>query len=51
MDTPISMLAELGEWNGGKDIDLQSWVGCEGRFSLAVGYLTVFWPDFEEVEG
>lgn len=51
MDTPISMRAELGQWNQGEGIDLESWVGCEGRFSLAVGYATVFWPEFEEIEG
>ncbi len=51
MEIPLSMQTELGEWNGGKGIDLESWVGCEGRFSLAVGYTTVFWPDLEEIEG
>ncbi|MCL2022448.1 MAG: hypothetical protein FWG81_10390 [Betaproteobacteria bacterium] len=51
MEIPLSMKTELGEWNGGKGIDLESWVGCEGRFSLAVGYTTVFWPDLEEIEG
>lgn len=51
METPLSMQAELGKWNGGKGIDLESWIGCEGRFSLAVGYATVFWPELEEIEG
>src|SRR5262245_51847746 len=51
MDTPESMKAELGEWNNGDGIDLESWVGCEGRFALAVGYTTIFWPEFEEREG
>ncbi|UPG96078.1 hypothetical protein [Luteibacter aegosomatissinici] len=47
MDIPSSMAAELQAWNGGEGIDLAAWIGCEGRFSLAVGYLTVFWPDFD----
>lgn len=45
------MRAELGEWNDGKGIDLESWIGCEGRFSLAVGYLTIFWPQLELIDG
>ena len=45
------MRAELGAWNNGKGIDLEMWVGCEGRFALAVGYIAVFWPEFEVIEG
>ena len=48
-DIPESMKDELGEWNGGTGIDLESWIGCEGNFRLAVGYKTVFWPKFEAV--
>jgi len=51
MDIPESMKAELSAWNNGRGIDLESWVGCEGRFSLAVGYASVFWPEFVEFEG
>lgn len=51
MDIPSSMAEELQAWNGGKGIDLADWVGCEGRFSLAVGYLTVFWPEFQMLDG
>jgi hypothetical protein len=46
METPESMKSELAAWNNGAGIDIESWVGCEGRFSLAVGYSTVFWPSF-----
>ncbi len=45
------MAADLQAWNGGKGIDLRSWVGCEGNFSLAVGYTTIFWPSLVEFEG
>jgi hypothetical protein len=48
---PESMQAELAEWNNGKGIDLESWVGCSGNFRLAVGYTTIFWPEFVEFEG
>ena len=51
MDIPESMKAELAAWNGGRGIDLESWVSCVGNFNLAVGYLSVFWPEFAEFEG
>jgi len=51
MDVPPSMKTELAAWNNGSGIDLESWVGCEGRFALAVGYATVFWPSFAEIGG
>ncbi len=51
MKIPESMSAALAAWNNGKGIDLESWIGCEGNFSLAVGYTTIFWPDFVEFDG
>jgi hypothetical protein len=45
------MKAELGRWNNGAGIDLESWTGCSGNYALAVGYLTVFWPRFTRFEG
>ena len=39
METPQSMKDELAAWNNGAGIDLESWVGCEGRFALASGRL------------
>jgi hypothetical protein len=50
-DVPPSMKEELGAWNNGAGIDLESWIGCEGRFASAVGYSTVFWPEIEEIGG
>ncbi len=44
------MRGELQAWNNGKGIDLESWIGCSGNFSLAVGYATVFCPKFLEFE-
>ena len=46
MEIPESMKSELAAWNNDDGISLESWIGCEGRFSLAVGYATVFWPEF-----
>ena len=51
MDLPESIKKELAPWNNGAGIDLESWVGAEGRFSLAVGYSSIFWPEFMEFEG
>lgn len=51
MDIPESMKAELAAWNNGAGIDLEAWIGCEGSFSLAVGYTAVFWPEFVEYDG
>ncbi len=51
MEIPESMKAELGAWNNGAGIDLESWVGCVGGFALAVGYVSIFWPEFVEFEG
>jgi hypothetical protein len=46
---PASMAAELQQWNQGKGTDLETWVGCVGNFSLAVGYLEIFCPRFVRV--
>ena len=51
VDIPTSMKEELSLWNNGAGIDLQYWTGCEGRFALAVGYMSIFWPEFVECEG
>ena len=50
MKIPDSMKAELSAWNNGEGIDLESWVGCQGNFKLAVGYASIFWPNFVEFE-
>jgi hypothetical protein len=51
VEIPASMQVELAQWNNGAGISLESWVGCGGRFELAVGYSCVFWPEFVEFEG
>ncbi len=50
MKTPQSMQDELHRWNNGSGIDLETWVGCSGNFSLAVGYVSLFNPHFAEAE-
>ena len=51
MDTPQSMHEELGAWNNGTGVDLETWISCVGNYKLAVGYLALFWPEFTEHEG
>lgn len=50
MDIPPSMRAEPARWNDGSGIDLQSWINGSGSYALAIGYLTVFWPDLVEID-
>lgn len=45
------LIPELKDWNDGRGIDVQSWIGCVGDFQKAIGYSTIFWPRFVEIEG
>jgi|SRR6266851_6502430 len=45
------LIPELHDWNNGEGIDIESWIGCEGNFRLAVGYSIIFWPQFVQFEG
>ena len=51
MKIPDSMKTELAALNEGKEIDLESWIRWDGNFSRAVGYTTIFWPEFVEFDG
>ncbi len=46
MDPAAELIPELTSWNNGKGIDLASWIGCVGSADLAIGYSTIFWPEF-----
>ena len=50
MNIPESMQDELGAWNNGQGVDLETYISCTGNFSLAVGYSTIFCPQFVEFE-
>ena len=41
-----ALIAELPQWNDGKGIDAEGWIGCTGNTELAIGYSLVFWPEF-----
>jgi hypothetical protein len=51
MEAPESMRAELAAWDNGAGTDIETWIACEGNFSLAVGYASLFWPIFTLFEG
>lgn len=44
------LIPELKDWNNGKGIDPESWVGCLGNYRLAIGYSLIFWPEFVRFE-
>jgi len=51
MNIPPSMRAELARWNDGDGIDLEGWIAGSGNYALAIGYATLFWPRFVEIDG
>ena len=50
MQIPESMKEELQAWNNGAGIDLEAWISCMGNYNLAVGYASLFCPEFVEFE-
>ncbi|WP_435623779.1 hypothetical protein [Flagellimonas sp.] len=52
MINELKLIPELKDWKkeNGDDFDLQDWVTCEGNIRLAIGYSTIFWPEFLEYD-
>jgi len=44
------LIPEMRDWNNGAGIDVRAWIECSGSFQLAIGYSTLFWPEFVEFE-
>jgi hypothetical protein len=43
------LIPELQNWNrGGKGIDIETWIGCEGDHKHLIGYGRILWPVFIE---
>ena len=40
------LIPELRHWNNGDGIDVSSWIGCVGNLPLAIGFGSLFWPNF-----
>ena len=45
------LIPELAGWDDGAGITLRSWISGVGRFDHALGYASIFWPDFVQHEG
>jgi hypothetical protein len=43
-----TLIPELEEWNkiSGLDNEAEEWIGFVGSFGHAIGYTTLFWPEF-----
>jgi hypothetical protein len=44
------LIPELSSWNNGKGINAYAWINSIGNYEHAIGYSTLFWPDFIEFE-
>ena len=45
------LVPEMQAWNEGNGIDIDSWIGCIGSYTHAIGYSRIFWPQFVEYDG
>jgi hypothetical protein len=45
------LLPALREWNDGAGISPEDWIFIEGRADHALGFCSMFWPEFVEFEG
>ena len=51
MDDKNSILIpELAGWNDGAGITIPAWISGIGRFDHALGYVSIFWPDFVQYQ-
>ena len=47
----LAILPELSEWNEGKGMAPEGWLGAYGSVPSALMYSSLFWPEFVEFEG
>jgi hypothetical protein len=45
------LIPEMKDWNNGKGIDIDSWIGSVASHKILVGCARILWPDFIEQEG
>jgi hypothetical protein len=45
------VLPDLQKWNAGAGISPDDWIYIEGRADHALGFCSLFWPEFAEVDG
>src|SRR3569832_735666 len=51
MTEVTDLLPELKKWNEGAGISPDAWIFIEGRADHALGFCSLFWPDFVQFEG
>lgn len=44
-------IPELKDWNSGRGIDIESWIGCQGDHKHLIAYARILWPNFTEHDG
>ena len=45
------LLPELKKWNNGMGVSISGWLNAIASSDAALAYLSVFWPDFVEIDG
>ena len=47
-----NLIPEIKEWqnHNGQKFDIEDWIAIEGNIKLAIGYSSIYWPDFIEHE-
>ena len=46
-----ALIPEMKDWNNGKGIDIDRWIGCMANHKILVGCARILWPDFVERDG
>lgn len=50
MAAVTDVLPDLRKWNAGAGISPEDWIYIEGRADHALGFCSLFWPEFAEVD-
>ena len=47
------LIPEIKDWraSNGQKFDIEDWIAIEGNIKLAIGYTSIFWPDFVDHDG
>lgn len=46
-----TLIPEMKDWNGGKGIEIDSWIPCCANHKILVGCARILWPNFFEHDG
>ena len=50
MANDVDLIPDANLWNRGRGIDPESWISMTGSYDLAVGYTSIFWPEFVVID-